>query len=815
MKYIFLLTWFLLTFSPPTMSQAQDQITYKAHNLTSPPTIDGQLNDWKHVTWINDFVDMVNGSKVWLKNKCAFAWDNDNLYMAMKLQEPYLEAKIFIRDDKVYRDPNMELFIAGQNSYWELEVNQVNTIYDVFWIWRDSLAYFPKWQEKTRRTMLLNGIGEHIHPRGERIGFIDANLSGLQVATTKQGTINDFTDQDQGWIVEIAIPWENIALLYEDKNFIPKVGKEIAFNVFRFVNRDKLGMPFPKYRPAGWALFKHGEFDSHMPEKFGKLTLVGSSPQDINLTSLKETLHQSIADTDILALGNELDNTITEHAKLTLEAINNAPWKDKLTPELIENYLLPIRVTQEPLENWRAKFRKELAPLVKNIKEPLEVAYVLRKWINERVLPGASQAWDLSPSALIQAGQGRCEELGILFILMARSVALPSRIAYVPAWRGSDGNHLWVEVWDGNNWQPLSIEQNHAKAGSAWFLHQAEYAPLIIAKAYGKAPSILNKNEEILYSDALSYTINRTAAYANVGQLSLCSTGHVDSILTIYVFNSGRPRAIWIKKGHSLNINLGTGTYLVSAKNGKDMTFSLVQVNHKQKSNITLHIEQNQGIVGLEESYKTIKLREIERQGFVPLNRVYLPTQSAQEQKNRPQSDDALLNKLPSSDRYYVNKTELMHEQELAGRAWQALHGHMPTGAEEKEVFEKYVQNFRVTRENFSHWYMELKHKLIAKNRAKDTQEAIKIALDWTNSLKNLPLKGKDPMTKARLSIKNIVQSGFVSSPYERLWATVASLRAQGLPARLSYEKDIFGEDINPFVEVWNNSWNKINNDPS
>lgn len=255
----------------------------RARHTIAAPLIDGKLDEavWKQAVWSSAFMDMVDGSPVWLRTEVALLWDAAHLYLAMRMDEPWLEATIQERDGPVYRDPDMELFIAGANAYWELEVNALGTVYDVFWIWRDALGpgkpYGPHnpevWQEAGRKTMLLSGIGSHVHPRGERVGFIDANLEGLQSAVQLRGSLNKSDDIDQGWSVEIAIPWENLApLLQGEGRTLPPVPGDIwPMNISRFVTRSVQGNPFPPLRPAAWTLTKHGEFDSHMPEKFGQV----------------------------------------------------------------------------------------------------------------------------------------------------------------------------------------------------------------------------------------------------------------------------------------------------------------------------------------------------------------------------------------------------------------------------------------------------------------------------------------------------------------------------------------------------------------
>ena len=58
-------------------------------------------------------------------------------------------------------------FIAGRNAYYEFEINALNTIYEVFWIWKDALVPGspcfgrPEFDPAAQRTMVIDGIGGH------------------------------------------------------------------------------------------------------------------------------------------------------------------------------------------------------------------------------------------------------------------------------------------------------------------------------------------------------------------------------------------------------------------------------------------------------------------------------------------------------------------------------------------------------------------------------------------------------------------------------------------------------------------------------
>lgn len=245
--------------------------------------MDGLPDDpvWRTACRTDAFRDMVDGSAPWLRTEAALLWDDHALYVAVRMEDPRLEASIVERDGPVYRDSDFELFIAGQDAYWELEVNVLGTVYDVFWIWRDALGADkrygpPLWNESVRRVMTLRGIGNHIHPRGERAGFIDADMSGARVAVAADGTPNDNTDTDRGWTLEIAVPWSALEGVRDGRALPPREGDVWRMNLSRFVTRAASGEKLPPLRPAAWTLTRHGVFDSHMPEKFAEIRFTGA-----------------------------------------------------------------------------------------------------------------------------------------------------------------------------------------------------------------------------------------------------------------------------------------------------------------------------------------------------------------------------------------------------------------------------------------------------------------------------------------------------------------------------------------------------------
>src|SRR3954470_15653533 len=99
--------------SPPTRPQSEKMPDYTAHRVRTPLTLDGSLSDpaWKSAPLSGRFVDMATGEPALLDTRCAFLWDDQNLYIGFWVEEPYPTAKLTERDSLIFRENDVEVFI--------------------------------------------------------------------------------------------------------------------------------------------------------------------------------------------------------------------------------------------------------------------------------------------------------------------------------------------------------------------------------------------------------------------------------------------------------------------------------------------------------------------------------------------------------------------------------------------------------------------------------------------------------------------------------------------------------------------------------
>ena len=152
---------------------------YTCYRTSSPIAIDGKLDElaWALAPKSTRFVDIVSGEPAWFDTRVALLWDDSYLYFGFQAEETDVWATLHERDSKIYEENDLEIFIAGKDAYYKFEINALNVIYEVFWIWKDAPSAEPAFDPRLQRTMTLSGVGGHVHPRGERWGFLDWDLS--------------------------------------------------------------------------------------------------------------------------------------------------------------------------------------------------------------------------------------------------------------------------------------------------------------------------------------------------------------------------------------------------------------------------------------------------------------------------------------------------------------------------------------------------------------------------------------------------------------------------------------------------------------
>ena len=170
----------------------QIPLQYTVLKTSEKIVVDGKDDekDWPKAPWTQAFTDIVTGAEINSTRaaKCKMLWDDDFLYVYAKFSEQDLWASITRHDASVFQDNAFEIFISpggGPYNYFEFQINAYGTVWDLF-------------LQKPYR----NGGA----------GLTSWDIKGLQKAVYLDGTLNDPTDKDKGWNIELAIPFSSVRM---------------------------------------------------------------------------------------------------------------------------------------------------------------------------------------------------------------------------------------------------------------------------------------------------------------------------------------------------------------------------------------------------------------------------------------------------------------------------------------------------------------------------------------------------------------------------------------------------------------------------
>ncbi|HTL08022.1 MAG TPA: carbohydrate-binding family 9-like protein, partial [Chitinophagaceae bacterium] len=259
-------------------------VDYTAKKINGAIPINGNVykDVWQQAAWSRRFCDMVTGTPGMYNTQAAILWSDEYLYIAFKAEEPFVTARLTQRDSLIFLENDLEVFIDGGDCYYELEVNAANTVYEVFFVWKDAYTKDsrfnnPAFDVHQPGAYTFGGdydrsgasFWKGTHPRGIRWAFTGFDMPGLQTAVQVEGTLNDNTDTDRGWNLEIAIPWSSLSLLAGGRSIPPADGDCWKMFLGRFQQLFTGGKELQPH-PA-MALNSHGIYDTHLPEKWSNI----------------------------------------------------------------------------------------------------------------------------------------------------------------------------------------------------------------------------------------------------------------------------------------------------------------------------------------------------------------------------------------------------------------------------------------------------------------------------------------------------------------------------------------------------------------
>ena len=253
LKTIVLLLNFLL-FITISLAAQKTPRTYVAEYTNDTIHIDGKMNEksWENTDWSHKFIDIEGIKKPKYDTRFKMIWDDEYIYFFAELKEPHVWGTLKQKDTIIFYNNDFEIFLdpdGDTHNYYEFEINALNTIWDLYLSkpYRNNGHVTDSWDFK-----------------------------GVKTAVTVNGTLNNFSDIDKGWNIEIAIPW-SFTTAPGGTTKVPE-GESWRINFSR-VNwdfdienghynrkKDRSGKFLPEYN---WVWSPQGVINMHEPEHWG------------------------------------------------------------------------------------------------------------------------------------------------------------------------------------------------------------------------------------------------------------------------------------------------------------------------------------------------------------------------------------------------------------------------------------------------------------------------------------------------------------------------------------------------------------------
>lgn len=237
---------------------------YVCYRAPTPIKIEGIADEpaWADAPWTDDFVDIEGAARPAprFRTRAKLLWDDTYLYVHAELQEPHVWGTITQKNAIMFMDNDFEVFICPDGSnhhYYEYEMNALNSIWEL-----------------TLDKPYRDGGPAHL----------GTNLEGLKSAVHIDGTINNPSDTDKGWSVEIAFPWKALEPFAGGVPCPPADGNQWRIDFSRvewlvdIIDGKYRKIPKEMRDEDNWVWSPTGIIDMHRPERWGVVQFSTGKP---------------------------------------------------------------------------------------------------------------------------------------------------------------------------------------------------------------------------------------------------------------------------------------------------------------------------------------------------------------------------------------------------------------------------------------------------------------------------------------------------------------------------------------------------------
>ncbi|MFA5042707.1 MAG: carbohydrate-binding family 9-like protein [Kiritimatiellia bacterium] len=172
-------------------------------------TVDGELSEpvWAQARTISFFIPVSFKAPV-SKTEAKIAYDKNFLYVAFKAYDEDIWSLLTARDSATCNEDVLEIFFKThpeKDPYFNFEINALSTVLDAYNLKRNAAGNYARWSQW--------------------------NCAGLKMISKVKGTVNNWTDRDECWILEVAIPFASLPTLGGNP---PVKGDKWLFNLARY-----------------------------------------------------------------------------------------------------------------------------------------------------------------------------------------------------------------------------------------------------------------------------------------------------------------------------------------------------------------------------------------------------------------------------------------------------------------------------------------------------------------------------------------------------------------------------------------------------
>lgn len=230
----------------PASARAGHVPEYTIFRTAAPLAIDRKLDEaeWFAAPSVGEFVFPWWQSGKKERTSAKLLWDDEYLYLAFVCEDAHITARHVERDGRIPEDDCVEVMLTPDadrsHVYFNIEFNVIGGILDNFRPNGPDKPRAPKW-----------------------------DAEGVKVAGSFAGTLNDDSDVDRSWQVEVAIPWRNFS--GHAKAIPPRAGTVMRLNLNR--HGGKTNRQFSQWAPGGTP-----KPSFHTPDRFGQVVLSERTP---------------------------------------------------------------------------------------------------------------------------------------------------------------------------------------------------------------------------------------------------------------------------------------------------------------------------------------------------------------------------------------------------------------------------------------------------------------------------------------------------------------------------------------------------------